>query len=801
MAQSEHGWMKDVTTRRQVLRTAGCALATSAWAAGPLQARERNVKAPALLLARTWMAGRSPQGYLVSEKFDGVRAHWDGHVLRFRGGGVVPAPASWLAGLPPEPLDGELWLGRGQFDALSGLVRREQGPAADWSAVQYQVFELPGAPGSFAERAQRLQAMVAARRCPCLQAPAQQPVADAVALQAWLDEVVGAGGEGLVLHQADAPYRTGRGGELWKFKPVADAEAQVLAHQPGQGKYSGQLGALQVRNERGQVFFIGSGLTDAQRREPPPVGSWVTYSWRARRTPTGSRAPACRALPRCCACMSAGGERTQCAPTLGYRAAMSEMSFFWHDYETFGRVPRRDRPSQFAGVRTDADLNEIEAPLMSFCQPVPDYLPDPESCLLTGILPQQCQAQGVPEPEFARQIEAKLAAPGTIGVGYNSIRFDDEVTRHLFWRNFIDPYAREYKNDCGRWDLLDVVRCMYALRPDGLQWPRHEDGRPSFKLEHLSAANGLVHEAAHDALSDVRATIALARLIRQAQPRLWDFCLKLRKKDAVWEEIGVGRPFLHISGMYGPERGCLALVWPLAPHPTNKNELIVWDLASDPGELFTLGAAAIRERMFTKADQLPEGVTRLPIKTIHINKSPVVIGNLKILSPELAERWGVDVALALQRAEQCAHQSHLLAGLWDEVFQRPAAGPSDVDEDLYGGFIGPQDRQRLDRLRRLSPSDPAWERASFDDPRLGELVFRWRGRHAPDTLTDAERERWQAHCAARLHEGEGGGLALADYLEKLDVLAAAADAAGDERAQGLLAALYEYAEQIAPELD
>jgi exodeoxyribonuclease-1 len=245
-------------------------------------------------------------------------------------------------------------------------------------------------------------------------------------------------------------------------------------------------------------------------------------------------------------------------------------------------VPRRDRPSQFAGVRTDADLNEVGEPVMVYCQPAPDTLPDPESCLLTGILPQQCLAQGLPEHRFAAAIEAELARPGTVGVGYNSIRFDDEVTRHLFWRNLMDPYAREYKNDCGRWDLLDTVRCMYALRPEGIEWPRHEDGRPSFKLEHLSAANGLLHEAAHDALSDVRATIALARKIRQAQPRLWEFCLKLRKKEAVWAEIGVGRPFLHISGMYGPERGCLGVVWPLAPHPTNRNELIVWDLAEDP---------------------------------------------------------------------------------------------------------------------------------------------------------------------------------------------------------------------------
>jgi exodeoxyribonuclease-1 len=478
---------------------------------------------------------------------------------------------------------------------------------------------------------------------------------------------------------------------------------------------------------------------------------------------------------------------------------MSDFSFFWHDYETFGRVPRRDRPSQFAGVRTDADLNEVGEPVMVYCQPAPDTLPDPESCLLTGILPQQCLAQGLPEHRFAATIEAELARPGTVGVGYNSIRFDDEVTRHLFWRNLLDPYAREYKNDCGRWDLLDTVRCMYALRPEGIEWPRHEDGRPSFKLEHLSAANGLLHEAAHDALSDVRATIALARKIRQAQPRLWEFCLKLRKKDAVWAEIGVGRPFLHISGMYGPERGCLGVVWPLAPHPTNRNELIVWDLAEDPSELFTLNAEQIRQRLYTRTEDLPEGVTRLPIKTIHVNKSPVVIGNLKTLPPAMAERWGVDMTRALEYAEVCAHRGASMAGIWPDVFARPAGDqPVDVDEDLYGGFLGPQDRTRLDRLRKASPDDPAWQTASFDDPRLEEVVFRYRARNFPDSLGPTERERWEQLRVARLHEGAGGGLTVARFLERVDELAEVAAEQDDERGQLLLEALVDYAEQIAP---
>jgi len=477
---------------------------------------------------------------------------------------------------------------------------------------------------------------------------------------------------------------------------------------------------------------------------------------------------------------------------------MAEFSFFWHDYETFGRVPRRDRPVQFAGVRTDADLNEIGEPVNWFCQPAPDTLPDPEACLLTGILPQQALRQGLAEHEFAARIEAELGRPGTVGVGYNSIRFDDEVTRFLFWRCLIDPYGREWQNGCGRWDLMDVLRCTWALRPEGIEWPTHDDGRPSFKLEHLTAANGVGHDAAHDALSDVRATLALARLLKARQPRLWDFCLKLRNKDAVREQMGVGQPFVHLSGMYPAERGCLAIVWPLAAHPKNKNEVIVWDLSADPSELATLDAATARLRLYTRQDELPEGVTRLPVKTIHINKSPIVIGNLKTLGAA-AQRWGLDVELAMRHAAIAAAYGRTLDGLWNEVFSRDDGNPRDVDEDLYGGFIGNEDRRRLERLRVLDAEKLAalvdGGRATFADPRLSELLFRYRARNFPATLNDEENERWLLHCAERLHDGAGGVMTLAAFFERIDELAETAD----ERGQGILEALYDYAESIAPE--
>jgi len=474
---------------------------------------------------------------------------------------------------------------------------------------------------------------------------------------------------------------------------------------------------------------------------------------------------------------------------------MSNHTFLWHDYETFGAQARRDRPAQFAAIRTDAELNEIGEPIMIYCKPAPDFVPDPQSCLITGITPQICLERGIPEYQFAAAIEQALADPGTIGVGYNTIRFDDEITRFMFWRNLIDPYAREWQNQCGRWDLLDVVRTTYALRPEGISWPRKEDGVPSFKLEHLSRANGLLHEAAHDALSDVRATIAFARLIRQQQPRLFDFCLALHKKDRVATEIGLAtpKPFLHISGMFPATQGCLAVMWPLGTHPTNKNEILAWDLSRDPSELQGLDADTIRTRMFSKNDALPEGVTRLPVKSIHLNKSPMVIASLKTLTPARAAELGLDIDVALRHAEIAATLP-ALDSIWSKVFQRPKEAPLDVDEDLYGGFIGNNDRRQLTHLRTLTPQQLAQTPINFDDPRLEELLFRYRARNFPDTLSTEETQRWETHRAARLFDGEGGTRTLDALFEQIDGLSESVD----ERGEDILGALYDYAEMIAP---
>jgi exodeoxyribonuclease-1 len=473
-------------------------------------------------------------------------------------------------------------------------------------------------------------------------------------------------------------------------------------------------------------------------------------------------------------------------------------TFLWHDYETFGKNTRTTRPAQFAAIRTDENLNEIDDPIEIFCKPAPDFLPEPEACLITGITPQHCLKIGLPENEFANKIFDTLAKSNTVGVGYNTIRYDDEITRFMFWRNLMDPYSREWQNGCARWDIIDLARITYALRPEGIEWSRNEQGNISFKLTDLTRANNITHEAAHDAVSDVRATIALAKLIKDKQPRLFDFCFNLRLKEKVNEEIGLHlnprQPFLHLSSMYPAERAHLALVFPLGLHPSNKNELIVWDCAHDPSGLFDLDATTIQQRMFTRTDELPDGLTRLPIKTIHINKSPVVIRNLKVLDVAAQQRCRLDLALNLHHAKIASDKlSNIdLSIIWQKVYHREFE-LADVDESLYSGFIGNKDRNLLNHLRTLSPQALAKEHPNFTDDRLAELLLRYRARNYLETLSEDEFETWQQHCAERLHGGTSSTLNLEDYFTQLEYLAQTNVANLD-----VLEALRDYAYMITP---
>jgi exodeoxyribonuclease-1 len=484
------------------------------------------------------------------------------------------------------------------------------------------------------------------------------------------------------------------------------------------------------------------------------------------------------------------------------------LTFYWHDYETFGLSPAKDRPAQFAGIRTDLDLNMIGEPLKSYCQPMPDYLPSPMSCLITGITPQACVKNGVPEPQFARHIHRELARPNTIGVGYNSLRFDDEVTRFMFWRNFIPPYQREFSNGCSRWDIIDMVRCVYALRPEGVVFPQDETGKVSLRLEKLSVANGLAHDAAHDALSDVQATIALAKLIKKAQPRLFEFCLNLRDKNVVQTTIGwpytrtvAPKPLIHVSGMFGAERRFLAIVYPLAIHPVNKNELIVWDLAHDITPLSQLSVDEIRERMFTSVDELASlGLSRLPIKTIHINKSPVVIAQLKTLNDTQAQACGVDWDVIEAHEANAQAQFDALQKIdWQAVFAREYDDAQRcAEEALYGGaFISDADYRQAN-LAMDANGAPTGVTPKFKDARLTELWWRYRARFYPETLSANEQAQWQEWRAEQLLgiNGEGGMDAWTDELNQL-----ASEYAEHPEQLDILRAVYAHAQSLVEDLE
>ncbi len=429
------------------------------------------------------------------------------------------------------------------------------------------------------------------------------------------------------------------------------------------------------------------------------------------------------------------------------RNSQTESTFFIHDYETFGKHPAKDRPAQFAGIRTDQDFNVIGEPVVIYCQPADDYLPDPEAVMITGITPQLASSKGIGEVDFARQIHDAFSTPGTCIMGYNNIRFDDEVSRNLFYRNFIDPYAYSWQNGNSRWDLLDALRACYALRPEGIVWPENEEGFPSFRLEHLTRANGIEHEHAHDAMSDVYATIAMARLFKQTQPRLFDYLYQLRNKNKVNALIDIAemKPLVHVSGMFGAARGNTSWIVPLAWHPENRNAVIVCDLAGDIDPLLNLSADALRTRLYTRRDLLGENESPVPIKLVHINKCPV-LAPAATLRPEDAARLGVDRQRCLDNLKLLRQHPLVREKVVALFADAPAFEPAaDVDLQLYDGFFGDADRAAMTIIRETAPQHLPALKLQFADRRMEELLFRYRARNFPGTLDDQEQQRWLRH--------------------------------------------------------
>ena len=443
------------------------------------------------------------------------------------------------------------------------------------------------------------------------------------------------------------------------------------------------------------------------------------------------------------------------------------------------------------------DLNPIGDEYCTYVKLTDDVLPAPDATLVTGITPSQTLREGISEWQMLTRVQALFSQPQTCVVGYNSLRFDDEFIRNGFYRMLLEPYAREWQNDNSRWDIIDLVRACGALRRDGIQWPVTEAGLPVYKLELLTKANGLEHGNAHDALSDVRATVALAKLIKTAQPRLYDYYFNQRyKKQArkLLEPYG-SRICLHVSGMYPRERYCSAPVVSVCRHPTNSNSIIVADLSEDIEPLLQWSPEQIRENLFKAgAKQRP------PLKEIRINRCPFIAG-FDVMTEENFARIGFDKKAIEERKRRLQKPGIVqkIASVYRDSKQEVAIDP---EAALYDAFLRDSDRSRCASLQeRLHAGE--WLDLDYDDKRLLSLSQRLKARHFHELLSPAEATQWQEFVTAKLHAEEAPWLTLQTYTQRIEELRAqetdtgCVTAAESERRTRLLDALAEHAATLA----
>ncbi|MDO4781555.1 MAG: exodeoxyribonuclease I, partial [Candidatus Saccharibacteria bacterium] len=398
-------------------------------------------------------------------------------------------------------------------------------------------------------------------------------------------------------------------------------------------------------------------------------------------------------------------------------------TFFFYDLETSGLSSRQDRIMQFAGQRTNMDLQPIGEPVNILVQLNDDTLPSPGALMVTGITPQKTVEEGYTEAEFARIVTEELFTPETIVVGFNNVRFDDEFLRHLLWRNFHDPYEWAWKDGRSRWDMLDVVRMTRALRPEGVEWPFDEKGEPTNRLELITKANGISHENAHDALSDVNALIAVTKLIKEKQPQLFAYLLKLRDKKAVQALVNLEekKPFVYTSGRYDKEFAKTTVAFPLAPAP--HGNVLVYDLRHDPSPFVDLDGDELAARLFASwEERQADDFVPVPVKQLQYNRCPAV-APLGVL--EQADGW---VKVGLDAATVKKHQDILLAHpdfaerLRTAFEGRPEFAPAtDPEAQLYDGFLSDGDRAHVAAVRNADAKSLADFHPAFHDERLPRL--------------------------------------------------------------------------------
>lgn len=466
-------------------------------------------------------------------------------------------------------------------------------------------------------------------------------------------------------------------------------------------------------------------------------------------------------------------------------------TFFFYDLETSGLSGRDDRIMQFAGIRTDMNLNQIGDPVNVLVALNDDTLPSPDALMVTGITPQQTVADGYTEAQFAQLLVDEIFIEDTIVVGFNNIRFDDEFIRHLFWRTFRDPYEWAWRDGRSRWDVLDVIRITRALRPEGIKWPVDAEGKAVNKLELIAAENGIDHFKAHDALSDVEALIALTRLIKEKQPQLYEYLLKMRDKNAVKQLANLDdkKPFVYTSGRYDAEHNKTTVAFPLTSG--RNGNILVYDLRYDPSALVGLDSKELAKKLYaTWEERQAEDFIKLPVKELQYNRAPAV-APLGVL--EQADGWS-KIHLDQQTIEK--HHKLLLAAphfaenLRSLFENKPEFKKSpDPEAQLYDGFLNDRDRLRVETVRNASERELADFHPEFTDERLGPLLLHYKARNYPKTLSTDEARAWEQWRAARI------AAQLPGFMKSLQRLAATVS---EEEKQFTLQELQLWLESVAP---
>jgi exodeoxyribonuclease-1 len=467
-----------------------------------------------------------------------------------------------------------------------------------------------------------------------------------------------------------------------------------------------------------------------------------------------------------------------------------QQTFFFYDLETSGLSPRDDRIMQFAGQRTTLDLEPIGEPFNILVSLNDDTLPSPDALMVTGITPQQTTAEGYSEAEFAKLLMEQVFTPGTISVGFNSIRFDDEFIRHLFWRNFYDPYEWCWKEGRGRWDMLDVVRMTRALRPDGIEWPV-VDGKETNRLELITKLNGIDHFKAHDALSDVEALIAVTKLIKEKQPAIYAHLFKMKDKPEVKRLVNLEQkqPFVYVSGRYSAEFHKATVAFPLTSG--RNGAVVVYDLRHDPTPFLELSQSELEKIFYASwEDRQKDGYQAIPVKELQYNRAPAV-APLGVLAKD--DGWE---QLSLSEDVITEHRATLMSNptfaenIRSMIERRPAfPAAKDPEAKLYDGFLPETDILGSAKVRQASEQQLADLHPGFIDERLDALLLHYKARNFPRTLAEDEMGQWEEWRADRLRRQ------LPGFIERLQKLAATEN---DDNKQFILQELQLWAESIIP---